>query len=85
MSFQAVSICKKLDLWEDLYRTYSALASVHQKHNEKNHAIKTYDLALNVAERLSNKTQLMCEILLLKSDVSVIVYDYFFLSLFFFF
>lgn len=66
---KAVNICKKLDLWEDLYRTYSALGAAYHRHSEKNLSIKTYDLALDVAERLSNKMTMMCEVLLLKADV----------------
>lgn len=66
---KAVAICKKLDLWEDLYRTYTALGSIYHKHSDKKEALKTYDLAIDVAERLSNKIQLVCELLLQKTDV----------------
>ncbi|CAH1399483.1 unnamed protein product [Nezara viridula] len=66
---KAVAICKKLDLWEDLYRTYTALGSIYHKHSDKNEALRTYDLAVDVAERLTNKIQLVCELLLQKTDV----------------
>ncbi|XP_014276725.1 tonsoku-like protein [Halyomorpha halys] len=66
---KAVTICKKLDLWEDLYRTYAALGSIYHKHSDKKEALRTYELAVDVAERLPNKIQLVCELLLQKTDV----------------
>ena len=66
---KTVSICKKLDLWEDLYRTYSALGAIYQKHSKRQEALRTFELALNVAERFSNKVQFVCELLIQKADV----------------
>ncbi|XP_014248141.1 tonsoku-like protein [Cimex lectularius] len=67
---KAVLICKKLDLWEDLFRSYTALGTVYQKHRDSTKALSTFDLAIPVAERLSDKSsQALCEVLLLKSEV----------------
>lgn len=60
-----------MDIWDILFRAYNALASLyqHEKKNEK--ALEFLDKALNVAQRLSEKKQLSCDILLQKADVSI--------------
>lgn len=62
-------ISKKLEFWEELMRTYSALGSVYQKKHASSLALSTFDQAITVAERLSDKAQHIATILILKAEV----------------
>uniref|UniRef100_A0A023EZT3 Putative ankyrin n=1 Tax=Triatoma infestans TaxID=30076 RepID=A0A023EZT3_TRIIF len=73
---KAIMISKKLELWEDLMRTYSALGSVYHKKHESRLALSSYDQAITVAERLSDKALHIATILVLKAEVLLELPDF---------
>ncbi|KAK9510961.1 hypothetical protein O3M35_005628 [Rhynocoris fuscipes] len=73
---KAIMISKKLELWEDLMRTYSALGSVYHKKNETRLAVATYDQAISVAERLPDNAVHIATILVLKAEVLLVLPDF---------
>lgn len=60
-----------MDLWEFLHRSYNVLASLYYHQTKFEQALDYCDKALNVAERLPDKVNNVCEMLLLKADVSM--------------
>ncbi|XP_073988376.1 tonsoku-like protein isoform X2 [Rhodnius prolixus] len=73
---KAIMISKKLEFWEELMRTYSALGSVYQKKHASSLALSTFDQAITVAERLSDKAQHIATILILKAEVLLELPDF---------
>ncbi|GLH12486.1 Transient receptor potential channel pyrexia [Gryllus bimaculatus] len=72
----AISINVKADLYDDTQQCYTSQAALYQKQGNTVLALKYYDLALEVQERLPNKIQLMCETLGNKADVYFSVANY---------
>lgn len=60
-----------MEIWEFLHRSYNVLASLYYHQTKYEQALDYCDKALSVAERLPDKKDCICEILLLKADVSV--------------
>lgn len=60
-----------MDLWEFLHRSYNVLSSLYYHQTKFEQALDVCDKALNVAERLPDKVNNVCEMLLLKADVSL--------------
>lgn len=69
LHFQAIAISKNMELWEDLYRCYTAEGSIYMRQRCTAKALAAYEKGLQVAERCEKKTQFLCELLSLKADV----------------
>ncbi|XP_068083333.1 tonsoku-like protein [Anabrus simplex] len=65
----AINISVKEDLYEDTYRCYAALGMMYHRQGDSAKALRYLDLAMETAERLPDKTSLLCETLLNKSEV----------------
>uniref|UniRef100_A0A0A9Z4Z7 Tonsoku-like protein n=2 Tax=Lygus hesperus TaxID=30085 RepID=A0A0A9Z4Z7_LYGHE len=73
---KAVFICKKVDLWEDLFKAYIGLGCTYNKNGMKKDAISTFDKAVSVAERLSSKVVSLCEVLSHKAEALLDLPDF---------
>ncbi|KAF6214622.1 hypothetical protein GE061_009365 [Apolygus lucorum] len=73
---KAVLICKKVDLWEDLFKAYVGLGCTYNKNGMKKEAISTFDKATSVAERLSSKVVSLCEVLSHKAEALLDLPDF---------
>ncbi|KAG8224463.1 hypothetical protein J437_LFUL003186 [Ladona fulva] len=73
---QAIQIAKKHELWEDLCRCYSAIGMLYQRSGNHTRALRSLNLALEVAERLDSRVKTSCEILLSKAEVLFLIADF---------
>ncbi|XP_046686377.1 tonsoku-like protein [Homalodisca vitripennis] len=68
---RAINLCKSMDIWEILYRSYNSLACLFQHQSNHARALENFDKAMNAAQRLQYKNQHICDLLLLKADRTI--------------
>ncbi|XP_066156831.1 tonsoku-like protein isoform X2 [Euwallacea fornicatus] len=74
---KSIKICLKHDFFEQLYRGYLSLASLFEKQGNFQDTIKNYNLAVEVAKKLSHKrVELICAALLAKSETLIKLADF---------
>lgn len=73
---KSINICKTNDLFEQLERGHSFLGSLYMKKGESSQAIRQYNLAIEVAERLEEKDKLIGASLLAKSEILINLADF---------
>lgn len=72
----AIQIAKKFDLHELLYQCYTSAGLMHNlRTGDTRKSLLMFNLALQTAERLVDKTKKMCEVLQMKADVSLKIGD----------
>ncbi|KAK5642065.1 hypothetical protein RI129_008232 [Pyrocoelia pectoralis] len=74
---KSVAICKAHDLFEQLQRGYTCLGTLYCRKKEYHEAIRQHNLAMEVAGRLKNKTQLMSASLQSKADILIKMADFY--------
>ncbi|XP_066250024.1 tonsoku-like protein [Euwallacea similis] len=74
---KSIKICLKHDFFEQLYRGYLSLASLFEKQENFQDTIKNYNLAVEVAKKLSHKrVELICAALLAKAETLIKLADF---------
>lgn len=70
---KSMTICRHNDFWELLHQCYTTTASLYANRlNDFETALRFLDLAINVAERLSNnRTERVCQSYLMKAEVLI--------------
>ncbi|XP_054283559.1 tonsoku-like protein [Macrosteles quadrilineatus] len=66
---RAINLCKSMDIWNILCSSYSGLGTLYYNQGDHTRALTNIDKALNVAQRLPDRNQQICEALLLKADI----------------
>ncbi|KAL1517241.1 hypothetical protein ABEB36_001030 [Hypothenemus hampei] len=74
---KSILICVKYDLYEQLYRGYLSMASLNEKQEKYQETVKHYNLAVEVAKKLSsNRVELICAAYLAKSETLIKIADF---------
>lgn len=70
---KSMTICRHNDFWELLHQCYTTTAILYaNKLNDIESALRFLDLAINVAQRLSNnRTERVCQTFLTKAEVLI--------------
>ncbi|XP_063699917.1 tonsoku-like protein [Culicoides brevitarsis] len=72
----AIQIAKKFDLHELLYQCYTSAGLMHSlRTGDTRKSLLMFNLAMQTAERLPEKTKKSCEVLQMKADVSLKIGD----------
>lgn len=73
-----MSICRHNDFWELLHKCYLDAGLLYfNKLNDKTKSLQLFNLAINIAERLTtDRTVRVCQTLLAKSDVLIKMADF---------
>lgn len=72
----AIQIAKKFDLHELLFQCYTSVGLMHSlRTGDTRKSLLMFNLALQTAERLVDKTKKMCEILQMTAEVSIKIGD----------
>lgn len=69
-------ICKSNDLFELHHKSLMGLATVYGLKDDTSMALNQYNVAIEIAKRLHNKIEKMCETLLAKSQLLVKIGDF---------
>ncbi|KAK4876754.1 hypothetical protein RN001_009260 [Aquatica leii] len=73
---KSIALCKSYDLFEQLFRGYTALAVLYDHKKMYDESIQQCNLAYKVAGRLKNKTPLQCTSLCMKADMLIKLSDF---------
>lgn len=75
---KAMSICRHNDFWELLHKCYLDAGLLYfNKLNDQTKSLQLFNLAINIAERLTtDRTIRVCQTLLAKSDVLIKMADF---------
>ncbi|XP_030749323.1 tonsoku-like protein isoform X2 [Sitophilus oryzae] len=74
---KSIKICVKHELYEQMYRGRMAMASLFDKQEKYQETIKQFNLAIEIAKKLSTKrVELVCAALLAKSDTLIKIADF---------
>lgn len=75
---KAMSICRHNDFWELLHKCYLDAGLLYlNKMNDHSKALEKFNLAINIAERLTqDRTVRICQTLIAKSEVLIKMADY---------
>lgn len=74
---KAIKICQANDFFELLHQCYITVGLLlHQKQNDSPKSLRFFNLALEVGERLQNKTIKVCETLMFKAEVLIKTGDF---------
>ncbi|XP_050301726.1 tonsoku-like protein isoform X2 [Anthonomus grandis grandis] len=73
---KSIKICKKHDIYEQLYRGYLSMASLFEKQEMYQETVKNYNMAIEIAKKLSSKrVELICAALLAKAETLIRISD----------
>lgn len=74
---RAIKVCQGNDFYELLHKCYMAVGvSFHYKQHDSSRALKFFNLALDVADRLQNKKDKLSETLIAKGEVLIKMADF---------
>lgn len=73
---KSIQICKTHDIYEQLHHGYYSLGLLNTKQKDYNSAIKNFNLAIDVASRLSDKVPPLCSTLISKADALIKLGDF---------
>lgn len=73
---KSIQICKSHDIYEPLHQAYYTLGLLYTRKKDYSQAITHFNLAIDVADILSDKISPMCGDLIAKSEVLIQLADF---------
>ncbi|XP_076272195.1 tonsoku-like protein [Rhynchophorus ferrugineus] len=74
---KSIKICKNNELYEQLYRGYISISTLFEKQEQYQQTLQHYNLAIEVAKKLSSdRVELVCAALLAKSETLIKLADF---------